>query len=154
MLIDNVAYSQDIPFFIEILATPVLGMLVANWIPATFQVNNVLHKAYYNDELISDDAIAAYAAPLKNTDAVSAMLSTASSILPVDLDKLSREYPSINIPTQIIWGEHDEIVPLSVGKQLHQAIKGSDFHIIPSCGHIPQEECPTATVPLIVDFLQ
>jgi len=154
VLIDNVAYSQEIPFFIEVLATPVIGMLVANLTPATVQVRNVLDKAYYNDDLITDDAVTAYAAPLKNADAVNAMLTTASSILPADLDKLSREYPTLHVPTQIIWGDHDEIVPLSVGEKLHEAIKDSDFHVIKSCGHIPQEECPEQTIPLIVDFLK
>jgi len=154
VLIGSAAYEQEIPFFIEVLATPVIGSIVAYLTPATAQVSNVLKKAYYKDNRITDEAIQAYAAPLKNAGAVEAMLSTARSVVPADLAKLSREFPAIKIPTGIFWGEFDEIVPVTVGKQLHEAIQGSTLQIINACGHIPHEECPETTVPLIVDFVK
>lgn len=153
VLLDSIAYRQEVPFFIELLATPVLGGLVSNTVPFSLQVNNVLQKAYYNDKLISDETIAAYAKPLEQTNAVSALTATARSIIPSDIENISNEYQNISIPTKIIWGRYDEIVPLQIGEKLNQAIEGSTLEVVDNCGHIPQEECPNEAIPIIVDFL-
>lgn len=153
VLIDSVAYAQDTPFFINVLATPLLGKVVANIVPASSQVAYVLNKLYYNDDLITTESIEAYAKQLQSCEGVNALLNTARQILPADLNQLSMEYHKIKVPTKIIWGEYDEIVPLSVGKRLHQAIDSSSIDIIASCGHIPHEECPAETIPIIIDFL-
>ena len=154
ILIDSVAYPQDSPFFLNILATPLLGPFVVNVLPVRFQVKDVLKKAYYNNELITKETIDAYAAPLQSSEAKNSLLATARQIFPSDLNRLSQEYSKIHVPTKIIWGQYDEIVPKAVGEQLHQAIKSSSFNIIESCGHNPQEECPELTTPIIVQFLQ
>lgn len=153
VLIGSIAYSQEIPFFIELLATPFLGGLVANTVPVTFQVRNVLDKAYYNDDLITEEVVQAYSVPLGEDSAVNALLSTAKSIIPSNIEELSLEYPLIKVPTKLIWGKQDEIVPLEVGKKLNQSISDSSLLVIEDCGHIPQEECPDLAVPPIIDFL-
>ncbi len=154
VLIDSIAYQQDIPFFIEFLATPVLGALAANLLPARLQVKSVLKKSYFNDARITEATIDAYTAPLQHESGISAMLSTSVSILPADLEYLTQHYPAIDVPTAIIWGQYDEIVPPSIGRKLHGAIEQSTFHVIESCGHIPHEECPDETIPLVVDLLR
>ena len=153
VLIDSVAYRQEIPFFIELLATPYLGSFVANTLPENLQVRNVLEKAYYNDSLITDAIVDAYSKPLRDQDAVNALLATAHSIIPVDIDNISSKYDSINVPTKLVWGRNDEIVPLAIGTKLNQAIKGSTLEVIDACGHIPQEECPELAIPPILEFL-
>ena len=154
VLIDSIAYPQNVPFFIEILATPVLGPLIAHILPVTFQVNDVLETAYYNDDLITEKDINAYATPLDDSHAVSAMLATARAIWPSDLELFSANYQLINVPTKILWGREDTIVPPEIGQRLHSVIKNSTLDIIEQCGHIPHEECPGKSVPLIVDFIQ
>lgn len=48
----------------------------------------------------------------------------------------------ITAPTLIIWGDHDTIVPLSVGMQLHTLIAGSQLVIIPGSSHTPMLDRP------------
>ena len=154
ILIDSIAYEQETPFFINMLATPFLGELVAYTWPTSWQVNNVLKKAYFNDELITDEMIRIYSEPLNKAGAKNAMLTTAKQILPADLNKFSRQYNQIKATTKIIWGDNDEITPLKSALKLHQAIENSSLSIINKCGHIPHEECPEKTIPIIVDFLK
>lgn len=154
ILIDSLAYPQGTPFFINILATPFLGPFVANVLPVKFQVSNVLSQAYYDDDLITEETINAYAKPLQSSNAKDALLTTARQIFPADLTRLSKQYSTIQVPTKIIWGEYDEIVPTSIGKLLHHAIDTSTFEIIKSCGHNPHEECPEVTISVIVQFLR
>ena len=59
----------------------------------------------------------------------------------------------VNIPTQILWGRQDRLVPLECGEIYHQAIPGSELVVIDDCGHSPQVEKPDEFVRLALDFL-
>jgi pimeloyl-ACP methyl ester carboxylesterase len=56
-------------------------------------------------------------------------------------------------PTLVIWGEHDEVFPLEVGRRLHALIEGSEFRVIPDSGHMPMWERPDETNRAILEFL-
>ena len=58
-----------------------------------------------------------------------------------------------NLPTQIIWGKEDQIVPLSAAEVYQQAIRGSRLTILDGCGHHPEIEKPDEFVKLVQDFL-
>lgn len=60
---------------------------------------------------------------------------------------------AIDVPTQIIWGDHDRIVPTAFASKLHEDIRGSELHVLKGCGHIPQEEKPEETASLIRSFV-
>lgn len=74
--------------------------------------------------------------------------------MPSDIEETTRRYPEITVPTLIIWGRYDEVVPLKVGEKLHAAIPNSALEIIENCGHIPQEEKPAETIEKLLIFLQ
>ena len=58
----------------------------------------------------------------------------------------------IELPTQIIWGEHDKILPAGYAPALAEMIAGSKFHIVPQCGHLPQVERPQEFLRLFREF--
>ena len=60
----------------------------------------------------------------------------------------------LHIPTRVIWGRQDQLVPLECGQLYHKAIPGSDLVIINNCGHVPQVEKPQEFVKAALDFLQ
>ena len=59
----------------------------------------------------------------------------------------------IKIPTLIVWGRQDRIVPLECGQLYQQAIPGAELIIVDNCGHLPQIEKPREFVKLALDFL-
>jgi len=71
-----------------------------------------------------------------------------------DTSKMGDYLSLINHPTLLIWGERDLVFPPSVGESLHQAIKGSKFHLIKKSGHIPMWETPEEVNQAILDFLK
>ena len=77
----------------------------------------------------------------------------ASNTLSPILERTRRQYKDINVPTLIIWGRQDKIISPAAADLLHQAISGSQLEWIEQCGHVPQEEKPEATVPLVLSFL-
>jgi len=52
--------------------------------------------------------------------------------------------PRLTIPTQVIWGECDAIVPISNGRARASAQPKATFTLIPGAGHLPHQEQPQA----------
>ncbi len=61
---------------------------------------------------------------------------------------------SISVPTLILWGERDPLVPLSYARQLEQMIAGARLVTIPNAGHIPMWENPAVFNRELLEFLR
>ena len=59
-----------------------------------------------------------------------------------------------HIPTLIMWGRQDAIVPLSAGEAYQAAIPGSKLTVIDGAGHHPEIEQADAFVNCVANFLQ
>jgi pimeloyl-ACP methyl ester carboxylesterase len=59
----------------------------------------------------------------------------------------------VHIPTLVVWGKQDAIVPLHCGERYQAAIPGARLEVIDRCGHSPQIEKPQAFLDLVVPFL-
>jgi pimeloyl-ACP methyl ester carboxylesterase len=44
----------------------------------------------------------------------------------------------ITVPTQILWGDQDKVIPTPYGKAYQALIPGSRLQIFADCGHVPQ----------------
>ncbi|GIW33222.1 alpha/beta fold hydrolase [Meiothermus sp.] len=56
----------------------------------------------------------------------------------------------LTTPTLIVWGERDFVIPVEAGRTLASWIPGAELHVIPGCGHLPQQEKPLELVRLIL----
>ena len=153
ILIDSIAYEQEMPLFVKLLATPALGPLAVATVPSHLQVRTIMKLAYFDDEAVPEEAVERYAHVLNDSAARQALVRTARQIIPPDLDSLTPLYSEIGYPTLILWGEQDAIVPLDIGRRLHDALPNSRLVVLPDTGHIPQEERPDATLAEIEAFL-
>jgi pimeloyl-ACP methyl ester carboxylesterase len=151
ILIDAISYAQPLPLFIKLLRTPIVGRLALR-LPVELQVRYVLDIAYYDRHKITATTVADYADPLRDAAARSALLATAWELIPEDSEVLANTFSMINVPTLVLWGKNDAIVPLANGLRLHQAIRHSDIAIIENCGHIPPEERPQQAVEAFTEF--
>ena len=154
VLIDSAGYNKCLPWYVKLLRTPILGWLVVHLASNKTLAKTVLRESYYNDKLITAEDIAAYAKPLGMKNGKYALLKAAKQAIPNDFEKWISKYPTISVPTIIIWGEYDTVIPLEIGELLDAAIPCSKLTIIPDTGHVPQEETPMPTVELIKDFLK
>jgi pimeloyl-ACP methyl ester carboxylesterase len=60
---------------------------------------------------------------------------------------------TITVPTLILWGRQDGVIPLRVGELLNQDLPNSTLEVFEQCGHIPQEEKPEETIASISRFM-
>jgi len=153
VLMDNVAYHQKLPGFVEIIATPILGPLSVHLLPNRYQVRSLLEEVYFNDDLVPETAVEHYAKGLEHENAKYALITTARQLIPDDLDQFSENYKSLKIPTLIIWGEDDEIIPLKIGKRLHADMPNSSLTILENAGHAAHEEEPVRILPILHEYL-
>jgi len=153
ILIDAGAYKEYIPFYLRLLSVPILN-LPAYLLPSRFLAKKVLRVAYYDPNKITEEQIAAYAAPLSEPGARHAFLETAQQLVPPNFDELVAKYKDIKVPTLIIWGRQDKIIPLKVGELLDRDIPNSTLKVIDECGHAPQEEKPDETIAVLLSFLK
>lgn len=66
---------------------------------------------------------------------------------------MDRIYLAAGLPTLIVWGENDPIIPLAHGVAAHEAIEGSRLEVMPGCGHFPHVEAPAEFTAILEDFL-
>ena len=153
VLIDSAGYPESLPWHFNLLKTPVLGWLSIHAMPRKISTRRVLRYVYYDHKLITKDQVTVYSQPIKTPGARQALLQTVRQAIPKNIDELVRKYQDICVPTLIIWGEEDRVIPLKIGKMLHEAIPHAKLIVLPGIGHAPHEEAPEKTIPLILEFL-
>ncbi len=58
----------------------------------------------------------------------------------------------VNMPTLLVWGEHDHLIPPAYGEAFQRAITNSELVLIKECGHLPMFEQTEQFVKHLVNF--
>jgi pimeloyl-ACP methyl ester carboxylesterase len=119
---------------------------------ATFATLRFLDTALGRD---AEEVLAVFDA-LPNTLSRSAILRTLRS--GVDwrgqvITMLDRAYLAEGIPTKVIWGGHDAIIPVAHGRLVHAAMPGSDLEVFDEAGHFPHHTDPERFVASVSEFI-
>ena len=61
---------------------------------------------------------------------------------------------TLMMPTLIIWGKEDELIPLNVAEKFHEDLPNDTIIIFKDLGHTPMEEDPIITVEAVKMFLR
>jgi pimeloyl-ACP methyl ester carboxylesterase len=64
-----------------------------------------------------------------------------------------RAYLTEGLPTLIVWGEEDHVLPAGHADLAAALMSGSRTVVVPGVGHFPHREAPDAFVDAVVDFL-
>lgn len=60
---------------------------------------------------------------------------------------------ALTMPTLVLWGERDALVPVAVGQALATALPHARFEVLHGCGHLPTLEKPIESAALFADLL-
>ena len=63
------------------------------------------------------------------------------------------ELASLKLPVLILWGEKDQLIPLSSSEWLHKRIPDSKLIVYPGIGHLPMEETPDRSAADVAAFV-
>jgi pimeloyl-ACP methyl ester carboxylesterase len=59
----------------------------------------------------------------------------------------------IRVPTLIVWGQQDRLVPVRLAAKLAHALPSSELVVLPGVGHVPQFEAAQETSRALTRFL-
>jgi pimeloyl-ACP methyl ester carboxylesterase len=121
--------------------------------PSSMESTRALMKAlFYNKQMVSDAFVQyVFVSHLRNNDGAT-IRSTLMGFSAQDQFE-DKKLPSVRVPTLVIWGRDDELIPLARGEAFHQGIAGSKMVVIDQCGHLPQVEKPADFNRALMDFL-
>jgi pimeloyl-ACP methyl ester carboxylesterase len=66
---------------------------------------------------------------------------------------LDRAYLSRGLPTLLVWGDRDPVIPVAHAHVAHAAMPTSQLHIMPGAGHFPHHTDPGGFVAVLQAFL-
>jgi pimeloyl-ACP methyl ester carboxylesterase len=94
---------------------------------------------------------------LSDPDARQAFIHTVRTVIDIRGQRASagdRLYLAAELPTMIIWGEHDPLIPVAHAYAAHERIQDSRLEIFTNAGHFPYRDNPQRFVEVLVDFIQ
>ena len=97
----------------------------------------------------------AYAA-LGDRDNRAAFLGTLRSVVGTRgqlVDARDRLYLAQHMPTLIVWGEQDAMLPVAHAREAHDAMPDSRLEIFDGAGHLPHLDDPKRFVAIVEDFV-
>ncbi|MGE0530996.1 MAG: alpha/beta fold hydrolase [Hyphomonadaceae bacterium] len=141
----------DEPQVFKLLRNPTLGPIMIQ-LDSSRLVRQGLEASFYDPALVDDAMLNRYV-----------QLARAPGhreiLLQMTLDFRSRNFATperlaaLQMPTLIMTGDTDRLVPPEHAQQFHDAIAGSELVTFEATGHIPQEEKPEDSAGAVRDFL-
>ena len=154
VLVSSAAYPQRLPPFIALAMRGRLSEWGFRFFPKRLLIRRVLRSIVFDPEAVTDAQVAAYAEPFYSPAHRTALIKTAGGIMPPDLAELTTRIPEIELPTLLVWGRHDWVVPLDVAERLLTALPNAQLEIMENCGHVPPEELPKESLEIVLKFLR
>jgi pimeloyl-ACP methyl ester carboxylesterase len=111
---------------------------------------NFIKSSWNNPKNLTEATIEGYQKPLKANNWDKSLWEFSKANRWINLEP---ELPRLQIPTLIISGAGDKIIPPTQSERISQLIPNAQFVLFDSCGHIPQEECPVPFVETVATWL-
>ena len=156
VLLAATAYAQGLPRYIGMAARVprLLGRLAVHLVPGRWLVRRILKEIVDRPEEVTEEQVAGYAAPFGEAACRRAIFESARMVVPDDLDDLVGRYGEIRVPTLLIWGRRDPVVPPWVGERLLADLPDARLVVLDGCGHLPMEERPDEALERILRFFE
>ncbi len=100
--------------------------------------------------------VAAGFASLRDIEARRAFVHTARSVIDIAGQRVSaidKLYLAAAVPTMIVWGDRDPIIPVRHGIRAHELMPGSRLRIFEGAGHFPHHHDPAGFAAAITAFV-
>jgi 2-hydroxy-6-oxonona-2,4-dienedioate hydrolase len=135
--------------------TPLLDeYLDAAMNPSKEKVRKVFEQMVANPLLVSDVLVHGFIDRINRPGSKYAFESSLrnSANTQIGINNLNR-ISEKGIPTLILWGMHDKVIPTQHSQIFKEAIKGSTVTLIPNTGHAPFTEKPALVCEYLHKFL-
>lgn len=130
--------SESSPIIFKLLRIPVMRVLIRD-LDLSSLIEDGLKDSFSDPSFVTPEMIERYGALSRapgHRDALLTLSATRSKDGAASREKLA----AIRAPTLILWGDEDNLIPVSHAKKFEDAIPNAVAIIYEGVGHIPQEE--------------
>jgi pimeloyl-ACP methyl ester carboxylesterase len=135
--------------------TPIL----LDWLPsaiAQMSVNEIglrlFEPVQWRNSTLNKWEADSYLAPLKEKARLEYILKLVSDLTRTEFD--IQGFEPLDLPTLIVWGENDHLLPIATGRQLVKQLGRASLVVVEDSGHCPMEDFPGEFVELVTDFIR
>lgn len=148
-MVESQTMQSNRPLAFDLATTPVISHLLKYVTPKSI-VREGLEKSISNHSLITDEMINRYRdlALMEGNRAATRLRFQFYADKPRIIDAAS-----IKVPTLIIWGEKDQLIPVDRASVWQSLLPISELTIYPDVGHLPMEEIPALSAARAKAFL-
>lgn len=140
---------ESVPLGFALARIPLLGRL-SEWVLPRDVVAQSVASVYGDPSRVTPQLVDRYfELTLREGNRRALRLRIAQVVRGEDASGLA----AIKVPTLILWGGRDRLIPPATARVFERAIAGSTLVVFPALGHVPQEEDPARTLPAVREFL-
>jgi len=111
----------------------------------------ILRGVYADPTKVTTQDVDQYYAPVAEPDYGRALQGVLRQFR---FDALRGQLSAIQVPTLLLWGTDDRLIPPSVGRRMAAELPRAAFVFVPRAGHAAPEEQPDAVNHLLLTFLK
>lgn len=151
VLVDSAGYpmqSQSVPLAFKIARTPGLNALMERILPLGV-VQSSVRNVYGDPSKVTAELVDRYYDLALREGNRKALVHRFKQGLYGDEALIK----TLKLPTLILWGAKDHLIPLENARRFTTDIQGSTLVVFDDLGHVPHEEDATATVNAMKKFL-
>lgn len=157
VLVNSAGFGREVALVLRLLTVrPVAALLTR---PDKSASRRTVQSLFYDKELATDArvehsfALSQRAAHRQTTLDVARDLGTIFGIRAEWRTALIEALAQSEIPTLVVWGDHDHILPHSHLGAATAALPRAESHVFPNTGHVPQIERPDEFAAVVEEFL-
>lgn len=117
-------------------------------------VRAMVKLVFYEPSPFAERNVVRILASMSEDDWPDRVRSFVRSVSGLARSRVRQRLDEIRLPTLIVWGARDRVLPLRHGRRLHGGIRGSKLIVFPRTGHCPQIERPDAFCAAVTEFLR
>lgn len=153
ILVNSAGYVIGLSNFLylaEGIPTEAFLKVLKKFLNDDFYIRSVMKMVFFKQDIV-DKIFDKYAEPLRQEGVAEFIVNLSRAM---DDLNIKDDLPRVEVPTLIIWGEYDKVLPVENAYHFHKLIKNSKLKILKDSGHVPMEECPEEIAKEINSFCQ
>jgi pimeloyl-ACP methyl ester carboxylesterase len=149
VLVGSASPIATIPWNFQLLRMPVVGEIEMELLVRPVMEFALKDRLFARAGRVTPETVDDWWLPVRVPGTRRAVLAAVRSSRRGYKDLLTR----VRVPTLVLWGKGDKILPAEEGFRLSSAISDARLVVLPDTGHLPQEEAPEAFSRAVASFL-
>ncbi len=118
------------------------------------ELRATLPKGSAKPGYLAGSALEAYIAEWNSDLGREMFFQHVRQMLPNYVLSVASDLKQLQIPTLVVWGEQDQVTPLTLGRRLARDIPGARLAVVPGAGHLVLDDAADQVGPLLADFVR